>query len=384
MIRSSLATRLCTLAALAVSVAGLSAFDASAQGKASFKGQSCTYSGVSIKPNGDLEIACSDGGPVDAVPVCTVSVPNTAITNQAFAILASCNPAAASFNWTSNSGVALPTGSSGSVSIGAAGTYTFGVSGTNTVGTGAVASKTVTVQAPTPVTARPSCSFTASPNPVAVGASTTLSLVCNQSPTVYAWSMYAGPNGGNMAGFSNQTTSGSQSVTFDKDGTYSFAGQAGNALGGSDMAGLSVTVTPPPGRGCSVPSTAVPPTLGYDTLGNLRFDLKPGQSGYQEFDFPFSGFGAARLTIVGATKIETPPSTVAEIAVAPCPGQFDVPAGCKAEVFGSTGANFYIGDIAWSSCPISGGKHYVNIRHNVCNPNSGFPGCTHYIKINGQ
>lgn len=383
MIRSSIATRLCTLAAIAASVAGFTAFDASAQGKASMNGQTCSYSDITIKPNGDLSIVCDNGGTPTA-PVCTLSLPNTAMTNQSFSISASCNPAATSLNWTSNSGVNLPTGSSGSVSIGAAGTYTFGVSGTNSVGTGAVASKTVTVQAAAPVTDRPQCSsFSASPSSVPIGTATTLSLVCNQSPTVYAWAMYSGPAGGNMSGFSNQTSSGTQTVTFDKEGTYNFAGQAGNAMGGSDMAGLAVTVTRP-NSGCSVPSNAVPPTLGYDTLGNLRFDLKPGQTGYQEFDFPFPGFGAARLTIVGATKIETPASTIAEIAVAPCPGMFDVPAGCKAEVYGSTGANFYIGDIAWSSCPVSGGKHYVNIRHNVCNPNSGFPGCTHYIKINGQ
>ncbi len=384
MIRSSIATRLCTLAAIAASVAGFVAFDASAQGKASMNGQTCSYTDISIKPNGDLSIVCDSGGTPTA-PVCTLSVPNTAMTNASFSISASCNPAATSLNWTSNSGVSLPTGSSGSVSIGAAGTYTFGVSGTNSVGTGAVASKTVTVQAPAPVTDRPRCTaFRASPNPVEAGKPTVISLDCDQSPTVYAWAMYTNPAPGNMSGFSSQTASGSQTVTFDKAGTYNFAGQAGNALGGSDMAGLAVTVTPPAGQGCSVPSNAVPPTLGYDTLGNLRFDLKPGQTGYQEFDFPFSGFGAARLTIVGATKIETPASTIAEIAVARCPGQFDVPAGCKAEVYGSTGANFYIGDIAWSSCPISGGKHYVNIRHTVCNPNSGFPGCTHYIKINGQ
>ena len=153
------------------------------------------------------------------------------------------------------------------------------------------------------------------------------------------------------------------------------------------MGRLTVTVTASNsggGGGCSVPTTAVGPTLGYEELGNLRFDLKPGQSGYKEFDFPFAGFNSARLTIVGATKIETPPSTIAEIAVADCPGKFDVPAGCKAEVYGTTGTNFYIGNISWSSCPVSNAKHYVNIRHTTCNPNSGFPGCTHYIKINGQ
>ncbi len=376
MIRSSIATRLGTLAAIAACFAGLLAPEASAQGR-------CSYADIAIQPNGDLSIVCNSVG---GVPVCTLSVPDTAIKGQAFSISASCNPAAASFNWSSNSSATLPTGSSGTVAIGATGTYTFAVSGTNSFGTGAVFSKTVSVQEPVARVGPPSCSaFAASPNPVTVGSPTTISLTCTETPDVYAWSMYAGPSGGIVSGFSPSTASGSQTVTFNVAGNYNFAAQAGNPLGASAMAGLSVAVTaaqPPPVIGCIVPNSAVPPTPGYETLGNLRFDLKPGQSGYQQFDFPLAGFSSARVSITGSTRLDTPPNTVSEIAVADCPGKFDVPDACKVTVLGSGGLNFYVGPT--SDCPLSAKKYYVNIRDTTCTPSSGFPACAHYIKVSGQ
>ena len=82
-----------------------------------------------------------------AAPVCVLAVSSkNIIAGGATTLTASCNPIAATLNWT-NSG--FGTGiTSGSVSPGV--TTTYSVSGTNAAGTGNIASVTVTVVLPTP------------------------------------------------------------------------------------------------------------------------------------------------------------------------------------------------------------------------------------------
>ena len=125
------------------------------------------------------------------------------------------------------------------------------------------------------------------------------------------------------------------------------------------------------------------------SLLNLRFDLRPGQTGTQSFPLPLDGYGAARITGTPATQQETPKSTVAEVWVSECPGvkPADLPAGCQMELWGSTGqANFYVGNSPWSSCPLDQNKTYhVNIKHRVCQPYGGSINyCSNYLKVSGQ
>lgn len=378
----SIAARLGRLAAACAMAALFVAPEAMAQGKVNLSnGSSCSYSSITVAPNGDLSVACASSTP--QVPTCTISGPTSSSPGQSFTLTANCTNSPTGYAWSSTGGAPTPSGASGAVAISAAGTYTYNVVAGNAAGNGPVSAPLViTVQA---VTAAPTCTFSAT-SPIQVGQSSTLVQTCTNSPTTYAWAIY-GDNAASGPGISAQTSTNSQTVgPFNVAGTFNFAGQAGNALGGSNVSGLSIIVTSGTGTGgCAVPAGAVPPTEGYQDLGNLRFDLRPNQSGYKAFDYPLPGYAGIRLSSVGATRLETPLSTQAEVVVAPCPGQFtDVAEGCKMQL-GSTGNNFYVGANTFSSCPlVSGAQYHVNIRYLTCVPTSGFSTCTHYIKVNGQ
>lgn len=385
MIRNAIANRLGLIAGAAMSVAGLSALDAGAQGTVTLSGasgSSCAYSAISINPAGNLTVTCQTGNP-DSPPVCSITGPTTASANTPFTLSASCNPAASSWTWTGQ-------GLSGSFSNQnlslAAGTYTYTVAGTNAAGTGPVsASYAVTVSDVTR-TGKPVCSFSSNPAVPKAGEAATITLNCTQSPSDYAWYQYEG----SALGLPQQTKTPTQNVTFPSSGNYSFWLQAGNQeFGGGDVFSGTVKVDPVGGgNGCSA-STAVPPSNA--DLSNLRFDLRPGQTGTMKFALPLPGWTqqGALMSVTMATKLETPPTTVAEVAIAPCPGQFDepaVPVGCKLTVIGQSGLSMLVGDILSSSCPKPLGEYYVNVRHTTCNPavSSGINYCSHYVNFKGR
>jgi hypothetical protein len=93
--------------------------------------------------------------------------------------------------------------------------------------------------------------------------------------------------------------------------------------------------------------------------------------------------------VTKATNLETPATTVGEISISPCPGQFDppaVPASCKLTVIGQTGLNMILGEIATASCIKPLGTYYVNVRHTTCVPalSSGINYCSHYVNFKGR
>lgn len=388
MIRNAIANRLAALGSVALSIAGFAAVDAGAQGTVTLSGTSgntCAYSAITISQNGTLSVSCQGTEQPTSPPVCTVSGPASANANTSFSLSASCTPAATSYVWT-GPGIS---GSGTTVSVStAAGTHSYTVAGTNAAGSGAAsAAHSVAVTAAPPPTSVPTgCVFATNPAAPQVNQDVSISLTCTQNPTTYAWAMYTSgmPQ---PSGLSGQTSSNTQVIRFSQTGTYHFAAQAGNALGGSDMIGAAVVVgagTPPPPAGCSVPNGAVGPTAGYETLANLRFDLKPGQTGYYKFTLPQGGFNNARLSIVGATQAETPKTTVSEVTVAPCPGVFDVPASCKKTVYGTTGNSFWLGPESACVLPTNA-TYYVNIRDTTCVPTTsmGITYCSHYVKVTG-
>lgn len=383
MIRNAFATRLASMAGVALSVAGLGALDAAAQGTVTLSGgtgTSCTYSAINIAPNGNLTVTC-DSGNVTVPPACTISGPTSATVGQAFVLTANCTPAAASWSWTGVS--PAPNSATATINPTATGTLTFTVAGTNSVGTGAAsAAHAVNVaEAQMPPDVPRNCTFSSNPAAPQVGQATTITISCTNSPNAFAWYQYEG----GALGLPNQTTVGTQTVTFTAAGKYSWWLQAGNQLGGGDVFSGSVTVGGT--GGCPAVTGLVGPQSAASLL-NLRFDLKPGQTGYQEFALPLDGFAAARITGTPATSAETPKSTIAEVWVSDCPGvkPLDLPAGCQMELWGSTGqSNFYVGSSQWSSCPATG-KKYVNIKHRVCEPNTsmGITYCSNYLKVSGQ
>jgi hypothetical protein len=379
MIRNAFATRLATLAGIALSAAGFTALEAGAQGTVTLSGgtgNSCAYSSITVAPNGNLNVACSNTG--NTPPVCSISGPTSANVGQAFSLTANCNPSATSYTWTG----ASSTAASVTVTPQVAGTLSFTVTGTNANGTGSPSAThnvaVTSVQAPTDVPKN--CTFSANPATPIAGQATTISINCTNSPNVFAWYQYEG----GALNLPQQTTAGSQTVTFPASGKYSWWLQAGNQLGGGDVFSGSVNVSGT--SGCPAVPDVVGP-LSSASLLNLRFDLRPGQTGTQEFTLPLDGFTAARITGTPATASETPKSTVAEVWVSDCPGHkpADLPAGCMMELWGSTGqANFYVGSSPWSSCPATGRK-YVNIKHKVCNPSGGgINYCSNYLKVSGQ
>jgi hypothetical protein len=382
MIRTANANRLGFIAAIAMSLAGTTALDAGAQGKVRLNGGTgaeCSYSSITVAPNGDLTVTCS--GTTGGLPACSISGPASAVINTAFTLTANCTNGPTAYAWTG-------TGTSGStasqnLSIAALGSYTFTVAGTNATGAGPIsASHTVTITAaePPPIDVPRNCSISTNPAAPKVGDAVTITMSCTNSPNAFAWYQFEGA----AAGLQNQTTTSSQTVTFTAAGTYSWYLQAGNALGSGDVFVGSVAVTPATVGNCPVVATVAP--SGYEN--NWRFDLKPGQIGSIPMSLPIGGYTSAGATVsaIMATKQETPASTVAEIAIAPCAGQFDVPAECKMTVYGQGGMALAVGEIGSAACKKPLGGYFVNIKHTTCVPYgaNGINYCSHWVKFSGK
>jgi hypothetical protein len=378
MIRNAFAIRLASLAGVALSVAGFSALEAAAQSTVTLQNASantCRYSSISIAPNGNLNVTCEGGG--TGVPACRVDGPTSANVGSPFTLTAICDPAATSYTWSGATSAA----SSVTVTPSVAGNLSFTVTGTNAQGSGAPSAQhTVNVQGSVTDVPR-NCSLSSNPATPEPGKPATITINCTQSPNSFAWYQYEG----GALNLPTWTGTATQSVTFPVAGKYSWYLQAGNAMGSGDVFVGSVNVSAVT-SGCPTVPDVVGPQSSASLL-NLRFDLRPGQTGTQEFTLPLDGFTAARITGTPATASETPKSTVAEVWVSDCPGHkpADLPAGCMMELWGSTGqANFYVGTSPWSSCPATG-KKYVNIKHRVCNPSGGgINYCSHYLKVSGQ
>ena len=385
MIRNAFAIRLASLAGVALSVAGLGALDAAAQGTVTLSGgtgTSCQYSGISIAPNGNLTVTCQ--ATTTPVPVCTITGPSSAQVNSPFTLTANCsNGPITSYAWTATGGAPVPSGAGGNVTIATANTYTYAVAATNANGAGPVSTGfSVNVQAPAIDVPR-NCTFSATPpNPV-VGESTTLTMNCTNSPNAFAWYQYEGPT----LSMPNQTTVGTQTVSFPSSGTYRWWLQAGNNMGGGDVFSGSVTVGSAVG-GCPAVETVAPASSA--SLLQLLFALKPGQIGSQAIPYPLDGFGGIKVTGTAATGAETPPSTRTVVTLATCPGQFEAPyveAGCTMEIWGQGQSTMTAGQAVFSTCPLASGHgtKYLNIKHTTCVP-SGWNGinyCANNIKAAG-
>lgn len=377
MIRNAFAIRLASLAGVALSVAGFSALEAGAQSTVTLTNatnNTCKYSNISIAPNGNLNVTCDNGG--TGAPVCRVSGPTSANVGSAFTLSAICDPAATSYTWSGATSAA----STVTVTPSAPGSLTFTVTGTNAQGAGAPSAQhTVTVQGSVTDVPR-NCSLTSNPATPEPGKPATISINCTQSPNSFAWYQYEGPALSNP----NWTATATQNVTFPSAGKYSWYLQAGNALGSGDVFSGSVNVQAPNTSNC--PTVSTQPPASSDSLLQLNFNLKPGQIGSQPFTYPFSGYGGIRVTATGATQAETPNGTVALIAVSDCAGSFDVPQGCRFELWsrGTLYQNF--GGAALSNCPLTAGTKYLNIKHTTCVP-SGFNGisyCSAHIAVAPQ
>ena len=149
--------------------------------------------------------------------------------------------------------------------------------------------------------------------------------------------------------------------------------------------------TPPPGgTNCPTVST-VGPRAGFTDIGNLRFDLKPGEIGSTSWTFPNAGRRQLKIGTIFGTISETPYGTDVQVSVSECPGQFtgtSVPVGCVGN-YSRNGGSLYVGDT--TECTLEDDKtYYVNLRHvkylsspavNSCvAPPFGY--CTHYTRFN--
>jgi hypothetical protein len=377
MIRNLIASRLSAFAGIAMSVAGLGALDVNAQGRVTLSGGSGSSCSISVDAADNLNVSCSVGDPT--LSQCTISGGGAVTVGGTVSLSASCTNSPTSFAWT---GVTSSSGSTATFTATTAGSFPVTVRATNAVGQGVAASHTVTATAPVQVTDVPrNCSISTSPATPVAGQPATITMSCTNSPSAFAWYQYEGP----AAGMATQTTSASQSVTFPSQGTYKWYLQAGNTMGNGDVFLGSVSVSAAGGN-CPTVSGLVGPWSG-SSLFSLRFDLKPGQTGAQEFTLPLDGFNAARITGAPSTSADTPKSTIAEVWISDCPGvkPAGLPAGCQMELWGSGQANFYVGPHIYSTCEATGRK-YVNIKHRICEP-SGFNGITHcsnYLKVSGQ
>jgi hypothetical protein len=381
MIRNFIATRLAALVGIAASAAGLTAFDAAAQGTVTLtgaSGNSCSYQSISIQPNGNLAVSCGSQGN-GGVPVCTIQGSASASTGTPHPLTASCTNSPTSLSWTATNGVTPPGGASGSVIMSNPGTYSFTVQGSNANGAGPVSTAFV-VTATTPAPIPPAgCTLVSSPVSPVAGEASTLTMSCANAPTWYAWAMYETNSGATLT-IPSGTATGALPITYPAAGTYKFAAQAANAYGASGMLGLAVEVTapgvPPPVNGCPTrPSTDVNPTAPKIYIADLRFDVRLGQTtGSAPFSLPLNGKTRVALATSAGTFSDTPTGSIAEVAIAPCPAQFDtVPAACKAE-FSRGGWYFEIGE--GTECNVSGSL-YVNIRPKSCPSATGM--CTWYV-----
>lgn len=140
---------------------------------------------------------------------------------------------------------------------------------------------------------------------------------------------------------------------------------------------------PPPGPSCPAVST-VGPRAGFTDLGNLRFDLRPGQIGSQAWTHVGN---VIKVGTIFGTYSETPYGTDVQVSISKCPGDFANPI-CVGN-FSRNGGSLYIGG-PYSNCTLEPGNYHVNIRHvkylsnpavNSCvSPPFGY--CTHYVKFN--
>ena len=114
-------------------------------------------------------------------PICTLTTSVASIKPGANSILsANCSPSATSYTWSTNTGFGSST-KTATVSPKAGTTYT--VVGNNADGAGNTASVYVGVI--------PSCTLTATPNTITVGASATLQAICTPGATAFNWSANA-------------------------------------------------------------------------------------------------------------------------------------------------------------------------------------------------
>ncbi|MFZ1765078.1 MAG: hypothetical protein WAT68_00165 [Candidatus Nitrotoga sp.] len=106
-------------------------------------GNSCpSYTGYSADANGNLTVTCSSdtGQPPTEAPSCTLTAsPSTISVGSTSTLIASCSPAATSYEWTGS------TVTGGSRTVSPTSTTTYSVAGINSIGKGNTAAKEIIV-----------------------------------------------------------------------------------------------------------------------------------------------------------------------------------------------------------------------------------------------
>ena len=235
---------------------------------------------------------------------------------------------------------------------------------------------------PDPTVTPPQCALITTATVIAVGGSITFTGGCLNANGVLTSSNASAP-----------PAQLAVPVTFTAAGVYTYT-MTGTNAGGTHSASQTITVgsgnDAPQNGSCPAVST-VGPRAGFTDIGNLRFDLKPGEIGTKEFTFPNDGRRQLKIGTIFGTISETPYGTDVQVSVSECPGQFtgpSVPAGCVGN-YSRNGGSLYIGDT--TECTLEDNKtYYVNLRHvkylsspaaNSCvAPPFGY--CTHYTRFN--
>lgn len=219
---------------------------------------SYTVRGVNTTETGQsaaVTVTVSSGGTTPtAPPVCSLTQQAGFVQNSTL-LIASCNPAATTYVWSTNANC-TDTASS-SCTVLPTTTTAYSMTGSNSKGTGNTA--TITVIKST------ACTVTASPASVGIGESAILTASCNPVATSYAWT--SSPDL-----LANGVTA---TVTPTTDGIHNYSVIGSSGSGDSPLASTTVTVTAPV---CTV--TATPATIDVGGSSTLTASCTPAAASY--------------------------------------------------------------------------------------------------------
>ena len=383
------ATRLAMAAVVTALGAGLTT-GAMAQGTVTLSnttGNTCSYSSMTVQPNGNIAVACNSANPV---PTCTISGPTQVNTGASATLTANCTNSPTSYVWAISPAPPGPTFvSPNSPTLTGTlpdGSYNFTVTAANGNGTGPTSAQ-YGVTFGTPSTPPTCTAASASPNPINVGDNATLSATCTGAST-YTWTLTSSPAGSSAT--NSATTNGATVTGFTVAGVYRYQLTASNAAGPTTSTAapyvVDITVNSVSSGTCATIAT-VPPVNG-NNIYNLRFDLKPGVIGSFGFDWPLASDPdktKIRMFWVKGTSSETPVGTQTQITISPCPGQMTTTTpACTWS--GWSGGSFYVG--AGTACTLTAGqKYYINVKQSTlsggnCVPTGtlGINYCTSYVQ----
>ncbi|MEO8133966.1 MAG: autotransporter domain-containing protein [Betaproteobacteria bacterium] len=186
--------------------------------------------------------------------------PNPVELGASTTLTANCTAGGAATNYvfTNQAGAVLATGPANTLVVtpAALGAQIYRVQASNAGGNAQPMSVQVNVvQAQVPT----GCTLTAQPNPISLGASTTLTATCTGTvtPTGYA---FTGPGGNLASGASNTLV-----VTPTTVGVQTYSVVASSAQGSAVPASVQVNVLPAPPSACTLTAVPNPVTAGFST-----------------------------------------------------------------------------------------------------------------------